>query len=298
MYDNGADESRFCFSIVVFDLRARRSSVKKIGASRMNRITITNRMNRIHLCKRIKNYYRFENLPCLSVFQLRSQSSFQEPQCDHTLVKAVIYLYYTLTIHLLYNQPCFPTMNTRELVDHIRSGPALLALDEPLLYHFNECLQALQSSETIRHVRCKSHQQLCITEHEWVLLVKTIGIIKDLHYLELYCRAGSQYFRPFQAIAEAVKSAHSLCGLRIGLCSVTAPGDPSELAALAALANYVRDHAALKEFGWFDFGSGLEAVQGVTPDVVLRILPACPHLRAVTIMSACASTGAIKNLLQ
>jgi hypothetical protein len=49
-------------------------------------------------------------------------------------------------------------MNPRELVDHIRNGPAKLVLDEPLRFRrrtrsnpcdFNEFIQALQSSETI-----------------------------------------------------------------------------------------------------------------------------------------------------
>ncbi len=80
-------------------------------------------------------------------------------------------------------------MNPRELVDHIRSGPAKLVLDEPLRFRrrtrsnpcdFNEFIQALRSSETIRDVECSSHRRLGITEDEWVLLVKTIGRIKDI----------------------------------------------------------------------------------------------------------------------
>ena len=56
-------------------------------------------------------------------------------------------------------------MNPRELVDHIRSGPADSVLKEPLRFHrrtrsnpcdFNEFLQALQSSETIRTMDCMS----------------------------------------------------------------------------------------------------------------------------------------------
>jgi hypothetical protein len=50
-------------------------------------------------------------------------------------------------------------MNPRELVDHIRSGPAELVLSKPLRFRrrtrsnpcdFSEFLQALQSTETIR----------------------------------------------------------------------------------------------------------------------------------------------------
>jgi hypothetical protein len=76
-------------------------------------------------------------------------------------------------------------MNPRELVDHIRSDPAELELDEPLRFRrrtwfnrrfnpcdFSEFLQALQSSETIRYVSCGSQQTPGITEEEWGLLVK------------------------------------------------------------------------------------------------------------------------------
>jgi hypothetical protein len=54
-------------------------------------------------------------------------------------------------------------MNSRELVDRVRSGPTELVLDEPLRFRrrtcfngrfnpcdFDELLQALQSSKTIR----------------------------------------------------------------------------------------------------------------------------------------------------
>jgi hypothetical protein len=78
-------------------------------------------------------------------------------------------------VYLPLAQPCFPTMNPCELVDHIRSGPAELDLQEPLQFcrqtcsnpcDFDEFLQALQSSETIRTVRCSYQQTLGITEHE------------------------------------------------------------------------------------------------------------------------------------
>jgi hypothetical protein len=83
-------------------------------------------------------------------------------------------------------------MNPRELVDHIRSGPAKLVLNIPLRFRrrtrsnpcdFNEFLQALQSSETIRDVECESHRKLNISEDEWVLLLKTLGNIKDIQRL-------------------------------------------------------------------------------------------------------------------
>jgi hypothetical protein len=113
-------------------------------------------------------------------------------------------------------------MNLRELVDHVRTGPALLVLDKPLSFRrgtrsnpcdhdFNEFLQALQSSETIRSAHCRSHRQLGITEGGWVLIVEALGRIKGIGNLTIWCSHGSRDFRPFRAIAEALKSAHSLC---------------------------------------------------------------------------------------
>jgi hypothetical protein len=72
-------------------------------------------------------------------------------------------------------------MNPRELVDHIRTGPAELVLLEPLRLRrrrrsnpcdFNEFLQALLSSETIRSVTCDVRQRLGIARDQWVLLVQ------------------------------------------------------------------------------------------------------------------------------
>ncbi len=195
-------------------------------------------------------------------------------------------------------------MNPRELVDQIRSGPASLVLDKPLRFRrrtrsnpcdFNDFLLALQSSETIRIVVCGYPQELGITEDEWVLLVKTLGSIQDIHHLEFYCMHGSRYFNPSQAVAEAVNNAHSLCELRIDLHRGTNPGDSS---GLTALANALREHIALQEFIWIDHSSRMEAVQGVTSDVVLWTLSACPHLRKkVTIMSEHASSGYMNHLL-
>jgi hypothetical protein len=189
-------------------------------------------------------------------------------------------------------------MYARELVDHIRSGPAKLVLRNPLPRFrrrtrsnpcdFNEFLQALQSSETIRDVACSSHQTLNITEDEWVLLVKTLGSIKDIQRLAFY-GPGSRTFDPFQAVANAVNIAQSLCKLKVDLGFESLPIDPS---GLAALANALRDHTTLKNFTWADPRSQTD------PDLVLRALPACPHLREVTIMTKYASADAMKNLLQ
>jgi hypothetical protein len=191
-------------------------------------------------------------------------------------------------------------MNPRELVDHIRSGPTKLVLDEPLRFRrrtrfnpwdFNEFLQALRSSETIRKVTCCSQLQLGISEDEWVLLVMTLGSIKGIKALNLHRVYSS---RNFQAIAEAVNSAPSLCKLTITLEVGTFPRDPS---GMIALANALREHTALQEFGWFCWNVQ-EAVQSAAPDPVLLALPACPQLRVVTIMTKCASADAVKNLLQ
>jgi hypothetical protein len=186
-------------------------------------------------------------------------------------------------------------MNSRELVDHIRSGAAKLVLDKPLRFFrrtrlprffrrtrsnscaFNEFLQALQSSETIRDIHCKSQHQLGISEDEWVLLVKTLGSIRDIQNLRLYCAPGSRNFHPFQAVADAVNSAHSLRKLVVDVF-------PREPSGLIALANALREHTSLREFTWFDLGSRREAApRDLSLDPVLRALLACPHLRQVFI---------------
>jgi hypothetical protein len=200
-------------------------------------------------------------------------------------------------------------MNPRELVDHIRSGPSDLLLDKPLRFrrrlcpnpcnfnpcNFNEFLQALQTSETIRTVNCESYRELGISEDEWVLLVKTLGSIKNIQHLDFFCTDGSPDFDPFQAVADAVNNAQSLCELVIGLDGETFPRDSS---GLTALANALREHTSLQEFTWFDFDSRLEAAQITAVDPVLWALPACPHLRKVVIMTKCASADTRKNLLQ
>jgi hypothetical protein len=195
-------------------------------------------------------------------------------------------------------------MNPRELVDHIRSGPAKLVLDEPLRFRrrtrsnpcdFNEFIQALQNAETIREVICEPHLQLGITEDEWVLLVKTLGSIRDIQDLGLHCKPGSPDFHPFQAVAEAVNSTHSLYKLRVHLEGETFPRDSS---GLTALASALRKHKSLKRFIWVDTCPLLEAAQSTALDSLLRVLSACPHFQIVTIMTRCGSADAIRNLLQ
>jgi hypothetical protein len=195
-------------------------------------------------------------------------------------------------------------MNPRELVDHIRSGPSELKLDEPLRFRrrtrsnpcdFNEFIPALQSSETIRVVDCESHEVLRITEDEWVLLVKTLGRIRDIHDLRLHCTHGSRNFRPFHAVADAVNNAQSLRKLEVVINSQIFPRDPS---GLNALANALREHTGLQEFTLFDFCPLLEAAQSTAFDPVLQALLACPHLQRVFIKTEFASADAIRNLLQ
>jgi hypothetical protein len=198
-------------------------------------------------------------------------------------------------------------MNSRELVDYIRSGPALLVLNNPLRFRrrtrsnpcgFSDFIHALQSSETIRTALCGPHLELGITEHEWDLIVKTLGSIKDIRNLNLYCTDGSCNFHPFQAVAEAVNSAHSLRKLTVGLAEDrTFPRDSS---GLTALISALRKHTGLQEFHWIDLYSRvqLEAVQSAALDPVLKALAACPHLRNVVIATAFASGDAIRNLLQ
>jgi hypothetical protein len=195
-------------------------------------------------------------------------------------------------------------MNPRELVDHVRGGPVELELFWPLRFRrrtrsnpcdFNEFLQALQSSETIRTVRCKSQTDLGISEHEWVLLVKTLGRIQEIQHLRLDCTLDSRDFNPFQAVADTVNNAHSLCKLIVDHKDISVRGDPS---GMTALANALREHTNLQHFGWIDLNSQTEAAQITTIDPVLWALPACPHLQTVTMMTKYARADAMKNLLQ
>jgi hypothetical protein len=197
-------------------------------------------------------------------------------------------------------------MNPRELVDHIRSGPAELVLDKPLRFRrrtrsnpcdFNEFLEALRSSETIRTIECDCFRNLDITEDEWVLLVKTLGKIRDIQHLDFFdCAPGFRDFHPFQVVADAVNSAGSLRTLKIGLNGETFPTrDPS---GLIALANSLREHPVLQEFTWSDLCSRLEVANFTALDPVLWALPSCHHLRKVLLMTRCASADAMKNLLQ
>jgi hypothetical protein len=197
-------------------------------------------------------------------------------------------------------------MNPRELVDHILSGPAELMLDEPLFCRrtrsspcdFNEFLQALRSSETIRYARCNSHRRLRITEDEWVLLVKTLGKIKGIQDLRFTCSYSPRDFHPLQAVTYAVKNAHSLLELVVEIENVRFPRD---LSGLKEFASALRKHAAVRTFSWIDRRdrrSLLEAAQSTAVDPILQALSACPHLQQVFIMTACASAAAIRNLLQ
>jgi hypothetical protein len=140
--------------------------------------------------------------------------------------------------------------------------------------------------------RCGDHQELGISEDEWVVLVKRLGSIKGIQRLTFYCKPGSCRFHPFRAVADAVINAQSLYRLAISLGFENFPRNPS---GMIALAGALRQHTTLQECTGVDRS---EAVQDLSPDVVLLALPACPHLREVTIMTKCAGANAIKYLLQ
>jgi hypothetical protein len=184
-------------------------------------------------------------------------------------------------------------------VDHIHSGPAHLVLDKPLCVpscDFNELLQALQSSETIRFVTCRSQVLLRVAEDKWVLLVKALGRINDIRYLEVSCTPGIlATFIPFQAVACAVNNAHSLLHLRVATNLGQFPREPS---GMTTLANALREHTGLQEISWSGCESPRRPRDPRSLDPVLLALPACPHLRKVFIATKYASADALKNLLQ
>jgi hypothetical protein len=191
----------------------------------------------------------------------------------------------------------------RELTDHIRSGPSELIISNiPLRFHrrsdFNDFLQALETSDTIEYVHCAAHADLGISEDDWVLLVETLGRMRGIQKLEFHIEpSGSHYFQPFQTIADVVSNAQSLYAVALCLDSDEFIADDL---GLTAFANAIREHTTLKEFVWDDSFSHaqLEAAQMTALDPLLRVLPACPKLRKVVIMTACASTGAVQELLQ
>jgi hypothetical protein len=117
-----------------------------------------------------------------------------------------------------------------------------------------------------------------------------LGRIKDVQRLVVYRISGSHNFHPFQ-------DAHSLCNLVVALRDEIIPRDPS---GMLALANALREHTTLDQFGWVDSYSRaqLEAAQMTALDPVPRALLPCPNLRKVIITTKCASADVTKNLLQ
>jgi hypothetical protein len=198
-----------------------------------------------------------------------------------------------------------PNMNPRELVDHIRSGPAELVLNKPLPRFrrrtrsnpcdFNEFLQALQSSGTIRDVSCFSHRTLGISKDEWVLLLETLGSIKGMQILTVYCKSSARDFYPFQAFANTVKNARSLRKLVFVLDGTTFPRDPS---GLAALASALQNNTGLQEFFLMESCDLVGTSQSTAFDSMLQALSDCPQLKHVFISTKFASANAIRNLLQ
>jgi hypothetical protein len=143
-------------------------------------------------------------------------------------------------------------MNPRELADHIHSGPAKLVLDKPLRLRrrtrsnpcgFNEFIQALQSSETIRIVLCKSHEHLNIAESQWVLPVKALGCWVYQRYSAFGLLLQAQFSR-----------LSSYPGCR-GCCKQRSSTFCKQAVDQDLAANTFREHTTLQEFRWVDFGS-------------------------------------------
>mgnify|MGYP000568132470 CR=1 FL=1 len=183
-------------------------------------------------------------------------------------------------------------MDSRELVGHIRSGPAELDVWSPLRFRrrtrlngsFNPCdfdvlLQALQWSETIQDIRCGRQQTLGITEEEWAFRVEVTGRIRGIKNLTFSCSAGSREFCPFQTVADALNNARSLRKLEINLRE-RGGNFPEDSSGLTAFTNALREHTVLREFTWVDYFPWLQAAPvDLSPDLILRSLPACPQLR-------------------
>jgi hypothetical protein len=120
---------------------------------------------------------------------------------------------------------------------------------------------------------------LSISEDDWVPLVTTLGRIKGIHRLNLFCRTGSRDFYRFH---EAVNNACSLRKLEICHHGESFPRDAS---GLSALADALREHTGLLEFSFIDWRSLLEVAQSTALDRVLWALPGCSHLRKLTMIN-------------
>jgi hypothetical protein len=203
----------------------------------------------------------------------------------------------------LWNGHVRPVLSPRGVVDYILSGPAKIEFMMPICFSnqthsnpcdFNDLLQALRSNVTIRQVKCYMCQNMGFTEDEWVLLVQTLGCIAGIQNMCFIIDHVSYYYS-FQAISDAVNSAHSLHTLSISLNQLIIPGDPS---GLTVLANALRQHPVLHSFHWRFFILPPSAQQhDMPPDSVFRALSASPKLQKVSIETTCASADAIRNLL-
>lgn len=142
----------------------------------------------------------------------------------------------------------------QEVMDHIESGPENINFNYPLRfrrrtrsnpYSFDDFLQALRSSRTIRSVECHNHEGLGITESKWCRLVQTFSSIRGLTELVVAWQHGSLHFHPLQAIADAVDSAALLEGLGLVKGNGLESMDPNDE---AAMAQSLRRHAMLCVF--------------------------------------------------
>ena len=116
-------------------------------------------------------------------------------------------------------------MKPYELFDLIRlDDPEELELKHTLRFRrrsrsnpcsFDDLIQALQSNESIRTVRCQGNVSLGITQEEWFLFVQTLGKIPALRQLS-FLGQDVPNVPPVQAVADAVGSARLLRTFQIG----------------------------------------------------------------------------------
>jgi hypothetical protein len=116
-------------------------------------------------------------------------------------------------------------MKPYELFDLIRlNNPNELELKHTLRFRrrsrsnpcsFDDLIQALQSNESIRTVRCQGNISLGITQEEWFLFVQTLGKIPALRQLS-FLGQDVPNVPPVQAVADAVGSARLLRTFQIG----------------------------------------------------------------------------------
>jgi hypothetical protein len=185
-------------------------------------------------------------------------------------------------------------MKPSELFDLIRlNNPSELELKHTLRFRrrsrsnpcsFDDLIQALQSNESIRTVRCQGNVSLGITQEEWFLFVQTLGTIPALRQLS-FLGQDVPNVPPVQAVADAVGSARLLGTFQIGE-GVILFGSRTGFEALCHnLGSCCSDLEQVQWQGKFRSTWEIRENRDTNNclDPLFRALAVCPRLRSVQI---------------